>query len=309
MEKKKSAKRKATSWHNIKQSSAGRAVTTIARKRKLTLGLKAYGLIAAALALLAVVGGGIYFLNKKPSTLLTTSTTQPLRQVYFETDGVLTQAWLTERLDIPTGVRLSDVDIAGLRRDLLAAGQVSEVRVAKHYPDALVVQLHERVPLVKLVIRDAAGRKGLRLVDKQGVVYHGEHYAIDYLAQLPFVVVGEVIPEGDGFEPIVGMNKVAELLQTVWREYPSLYPDWQYISLNDYEPAMEGLGATIRVQTHGGEQLVFEPGHFAEQLGRLELILTDEEVQSLPRIARIDLSYQEPVIQLAEVRRPTRYRR
>lgn len=307
MAKKKTAK-KASSWHNIKQASSSRAATKISRKRKLNLSLRTIGTVAAILALLGGLGFGIHYLNTRPS-LKITGVSEPLRQVYFETDGVLTREWLMERLDLPADTSLADVNISAIRQQLMDEGQTREVTVEKRYPDTLVVSVEEREPMLHLVIVDATGRKGLRLVDAEGFVYHGAHYDKAFLKTLPFLVVDTVERDGNGFAPVEGMDTVAELIELARNKHEACYANWKIISLSHFDPEETNLGATIRITTRDDKELVFAPSQFEPQLTRLERILADPEVQKMRGVERIDLSYHEPVIKLAKSgpRLPSRF--
>ncbi len=309
MAKKKAAKKKASSWHNIKQASSSRAATKISRKRKLNLSLRTMGTIAAIVLVLLGVAFGIHYLNTRPGTLKVAGVSEPLRQVYFETDGVLTREWLMERLDLPAQIELASIDIAGIRQQLMGEGQTREVTVEKRYPDTLVVSVEEREPLLHLVIVDAAGRKGLRLVDASGFVYHGAHYDKASLAKLPFLVVDRVERDGNGFAPIEGMSTVSELVLLARDGHPDRYANWKIVSLQDYDPQEENLGATIRVTTRDNRELVFAPTQFGDQMERLEHILVDPRINNLRDVERIDLSFHEPVIKMAKsgARLPSRY--
>lgn len=306
---KKKAKTQASSWHSIKQTSAGRAVTKIARKRRAFLGLRTLGIAAAVVLLLGGLAAGIHFLNTKTEKLNRVGAVEPLRNIYFETDGVLTQAWLLERIDLPEDIALADVDIRALQEQLLSEGQTRSVTVEKRFPDALLVSLKERTPLLRLVIVDASGRRGLRLVAGDGHVYHGSHYPVSDLQHLPFLDVAKVERAGNGYADIPGMETVGELLGLARSDYPELYAQWKIVSCRDFGGDADELGATITVTTHEKELITFAPADFERQLSRLQRILAYAEENHVRQIRRIDLSYEEPIVKLAQVNRRSPHRR
>jgi cell division septal protein FtsQ len=308
MAKKKTAKNQSSSWHSIKQSSAGRGQTKVARKRRWAISARMAGAVLAVLLVLGGIGGGLYVLNSKPEKLAVVGASGPLRNIYFQTDGVLTRDWLVERLDLPNDVSLADVNIQGIRAQLAAEGQVASVAVEKRFPDAIVVNVQERRPILKLVIVDASGRRGLRLVDANGVVYQGAHYATDQLEPLPFLDVSTIERQGDGYAPIPGMSTVHGLMTLAQGSYPEIYDQWRIISVRDFTGDQKELGATIHVVTKDKHELVFAPDNFDAQLARLRKIYAHLEEKSVGPVRRIDLSFQEPIIKLAQAQSRSRYR-
>ncbi|QYY35773.1 FtsQ-type POTRA domain-containing protein [Ruficoccus sp. ZRK36] len=309
MAKKKPAKKKASSWHSIKQSSAGRGQTKVARKRRWAISLRMTGAVLAILVVLWAIGGGLYLLNTKSDKLSVVGASGPLRNIYFQTDGVLTREWLMERLDLPDDIALADVNIEAIRSQLAEEGQTREVSVEKRFPDALMVSVKERRPVQKLVIVDASGRKGLWLVDAEGVVYRGAHYAIDQLEPLPFLDVAQVARQGNRYGPVPGVETVCELMNQAQIGYPEIYSQWRIISLRDFSGDPEELGATIRVVTRDKHEIIFSPTGFDGQLERLRKIYAHLEEKQIGPVRRIDLSFQEPIIKLAQGQdRTRRYR-
>ncbi len=308
MAKKKAAKKQSSSWHSIKQSSAGRAQTKVARKRRWGIGLRWVGAALAILIVLGSIGGGLYFLNTKTEKLAVVGASGPLRNVYFQTDGVLTRDWLMERLDLPQDIALADVNIAAIRSQLAAEGQTREVSVEKRFPDAVVVSVKERRPILRLVIVDASGRRGLRLVDAEGQVYQGAHYAADQLEPLPFLDVSSIEREGEGYAPVAGVETVWELMQVASQGYPEIFKEWRILSVRNFNGDPEELGATISVITRGKEELVFAPEGFDKQLSRLRTIYAHLEENAVGPVRRVDLSFQEPIIKLAQAQGRRTYR-
>ncbi|MBC2595374.1 hypothetical protein H5P28_13990 [Ruficoccus amylovorans] len=300
MAKKKTAKNQSSSWHSIKQSSAGRGQTKVARKRRWAISARMAGAVFAVLLVLWGIAGGLYFLNTKSEKLTVVGASGQLRNIYFQTDGVLSRDWLMERIDLPREIALADVDIEGIRRHLLSAGQTREVSVEKRFPDSLVVSVRERRPVMRLVIVDASGRRGLRLVDAEGVVYQGSHYAPDQLEPLPFLDVASIGREGDGYAPVAGMTTICELIDLAKNGYPEIFENWRIVSVRNFQGDPAELGATIKVVTRDKQELVFAPSGFDNQLSRLRKIYTRLEERPVGQVPRIDLSYQEPVLTLAQ---------
>ena len=144
-----------------------------------------------------------------------------LREIYFETDGVLTDDWLDGQLDLPPNSTLMDIDIFAIQESLMEHGQTKNVMIERHFPDSLIITVQEHIPVMRTVFRDAQGKKRIWLVSDGGHVYEGMNYTEDTLKRLPFLIDIVLKPHGLGFKPIPGVAEVAKLLNDGRRFYPT----------------------------------------------------------------------------------------
>ncbi|TAG31263.1 MAG: FtsQ-type POTRA domain-containing protein [Verrucomicrobia bacterium] len=225
-----------------------------------------------------------------PAMLASPVSSEPLRTILVQTDGVLNQAWVERTLRIPAGAELMTLDLASLHARLLRSGQVTKAVVARRLPGTLVVTLEERSPILR--VPEEAGRplhSPLRLVARDGFVFVGENYDDSLVSSLPLLAGAHPIParDGAGFELIQGMAAVSDLLSTARSSAPSLARDFQVISVA--RQASDGL---LLVTIPGVAQVIFGGNEsFYPQLARLDYLLDELRARGhTAPIRYIDLS-------------------
>lgn len=263
---------------------------------------------------LALLGAGIWqgvsYLRSAAFARLMAGGSAPVRSVYFETDGVLSEAWLNRQINLPSGIELMAVDIDAIQHGLSAAGQVRAAMVERVFPDTLRIQVQERQPALRLAVNDADGQKRLRLLSREGVVYTPQDYPREALEHLPFVHGITLRRKADGqFAPVAGMAPVADFLARARQLMPERYAAWKFVSLAGYDPAGESTVSRLQVTTEQGSQIFLSLNDPDAQLARLEAILAKLETQRR-RVARIDLTMEDAVVKLADAnpRGPSRFR-
>lgn len=301
---KKKTDSKDTSWRTIKQSSVGRAVTKAAKQRRLRINLRYVGLAMTGLAVLTMIGGAIWWWQNRAFGALAVPE-ETLRQVYFDTDGVLSESWLEESVTLPRDVALMDVDIFALREELLSYGQVRSAEVERIFPNALKVTVEERQPILRIVTMNASGKRFMYLISSEGEVFTGQNYPKATLRRLPFLDGVVLRRNGTGFQTVAQAPVVAELLETARRGWPELYADWRIVSCRDFNGNADEVGALIRIQSRRMGEIIMRPYDFPQQLTRLSEISEYTKRENLDRLSRVDLSLEDPAIRLAasDVRR------
>lgn len=299
-----------SSWRKIKQSSAGRAVTSIAKKRRWKINLRYVGAVAGGLALIAAVIGGAWWWQTQAFKTFAVPAAH-LRTVYFESDGVLDQHWLMEQIELPQRMALMDINIVEIRRLLMNHGQTRNVEVERIFPDALRITVAEREPIARIAILDAEGKRLLYLVSADGTVYAGQGYSPAVLRGLPFLDGVVLRRRGTGFEPVEQAPVLAELLREARTGWPSYYADWRIVSCRDFVGRPSDAGALIHVKCRTLGDLTFLPRDFPEQLSRLEQIINYARRERMPEVESVDLSLPDPVARFAaaqprNTRTPTR---
>lgn len=231
-------------------------------------------------------------LRTKPSAIPAAAKGQPLKRVELDTmtGGVLDNAWLTQTLALPKGATLMELDLERLRMRILADGQVLTATLTRKFPDALQVQISERVPVARLKAKTALGDQ-MFLVARDGVVYSGTNYDPGMLRTLPWLGGFSLKAAGGGFKPIAHMDVVADLLARAQYEATHLYLAWRVVSLERLE-----LDREIEITMKDGSRVIFTAKtDFFPQLAKLDNILAhlrDQERFPIARgtRAKIDLS-------------------
>ncbi|WP_269540799.1 cell division protein FtsQ/DivIB [Cerasicoccus fimbriatus] len=308
--KKKTKSNTPSTWRNIQQSFTGRAVTPHARKRRWMLNLKLLGGVVGLALAGCALWAGVRYLQSDSFARLMAGGSDPVRNVYLESDGVLDEQWLNARIDLPENIELMAIDIDSMQRELNSDGQVRSVLVERVFPDALRIRISERQPVLRVVVQDATGRKYLRLISKEGIVYPGKRYPAEVVRNLPYAA-GVTLRRkvtGDYF-PVEGVPEVSAFLSHARSLMPERVQNWESVSLAKFDPSGKAHSSCLEVVTAEGYTIVFSPHELDEQFARLNAILSQMESQR-QRVDRIDLSMEDAVVKVADStsRGPVRFR-
>jgi cell division protein FtsQ len=253
MSKSESVPHVARTWRDIPQTVAPRAMSSAGRRR---LAFSTAKTIAAVLIGGTALWGGFEIwrtLQVEPTRLTAPGKSEPVRHIDLRTDGVLDQAWVTRVLALPAGAGLMELDLFALQQRLVAGGQVHSAVLSRQFPDTLVVALQERTPVVR--IRAAVGPAEAQdfVVARDGTVYLGVGYSEGLMASLPWLKVGALTRAGEGFVPLEGLEKVADLLVTAQANAPALYRSWSVVDIDRLEADGE-LRVTCAPASHPGQR-------------------------------------------------------
>jgi len=283
----------ARSWRNISQGGAAHVTTKAGRRRRLAAAVRNAALVAVGLGALWA-GVEVYLtLEYNPSRLKEPVRAVPLRQIAFSTDGVLNRAWLDRTLSLPSEASLMTLDLVALERRLLASGQVKIASLRRRFGDnTLVVALQERSPVVRIQVQEGDSSPRLAYVARDGVVYLGEGAGPAGAERLPWLdgVRLRRTPRHD-FEPVPGMELVADLLATAQTLAPELSDGWTIVSLSRLAADQE-----IAVRSRDIPEIVFDAKEsFSHQIAKLAYIADSLRRQNLPPMQRVNLALGEQV--------------
>ena len=296
-------------WRDIPQPVKPRAMSNGGRLRLALAAARMAGGVAVAAGL---AWGGWQVssaLRMNPRAMPAAAKGAPLKRLDLQTTtgGVLDEAWLARTLALPKGAALMELDLERLRGRLLADGQVLAATLLRKFPDTLVVQVTERVPVARVRVETGTGGQTY-LVARDGVVYLGSNYDDGMLRSLPWLDGIVLKTEGAGFRPVANMEVVADLLARAQYEATHLYITWRVVSLARLEADRE-----IEVRTRDGSRIVFTArSDFFPQLAKLDNILVHlQDAERFPRSSptrvSIDLSLgrevpvmREPILTASE---------
>lgn len=259
-------------WRDIQQSIAPKAMSSEGRKRL------AVATVKSMLALLAIgfAGWGGFELyqtwERNPMAIKAPVKSEPVKAVEMHTDGVLDKAWVTRVLALPKNIGLMELDLQALQTRLIETGQVRNAVLTRKFPATLIVMLEERWPVARIHAQmgDAAPKD--LLVARDGVIYEGMCYDPGMVGSLPYLADMSLKRMHGQFLPINGMDRVAELLTTAHVNIPSIYRNWQIVSLARYDA--DGF---IIVQSKEIKQIIFgtRESDFYKQIAQLNLLVED----------------------------------
>ena len=281
----------AQSWRELIGSRRSRVNSSVARKRRWLRWVKLVG----GLLLLILISGGFFqlfrILNRDTKRAVMSVTVNPVEGILFRTDGVLTERWLEETIGRQIGIPIMEIDIFALKGMLEKSAQVEFASVERIFPGDLRIEIIERKPVLRLLTASADGKRHLKLVARDGVVYQGIGYSRNALQQLPYL---QPYRHSDGsYFPLRGIELVVELLDLVRSTQPKFFDTWQVVSLQHCNGSAGLPGQIIEVRSKQIPKIVFSVSKdFSLQLDRLMYILSYFEKNGDPSLERIDLSLQ-----------------
>lgn len=280
------------SWRSLQKQGARRAAamsTPVARQRRTRAFFKTVFWLWLIVGILAAAVWGMHYLRDNPQTLGLGKPLQPVRTIQFATNGVMAREWVEQFIGF-TGQGNVEPDVRALQRKLEGTGQVRKASLERVWPDILKINLVEEEPVARLVASQPGGIKKLFLVSRRGVVYEGVGYAQATVNALPFLdgVVIRRLSDGS-YEPIPGMEVVANLLSEASLRLPNLRAQWTVVSLEDFEGNVNLPWAVIRVKSTNLGEIIFAPRDFPRQLDNLATAVNDFASKN-QKVKRIDLS-------------------
>jgi hypothetical protein len=270
------------SWRRIPQGVRRKALTADGRRRLLVASLKLAGTFA--LVVLTAAGSiiAVRHYDAGREKIAPVVRALPLREVVLITDGPLTDHWLQSRLQLPAEIGLMEIDMRELRARIESHGQVRSAVITRNFPDSLIVTLQERTPVARLMA-DLGGRPEMLMVSREGAVYQGYGYDSLMVSNLPFLDgIRLARAEQGGFQPLEGIERLADLLMLAQQEAPHLYRSWRVVSLKERP--------RLIVRSREIAEIVFEPDNFRRQLARLDYIVDHFRSEGSGAIDRVDLS-------------------
>jgi len=273
-------------WRDIRQSASRKVVTAHARRRLLLFFAKGVFVFLLLLGAAASSWYGYIHYREGVDRMQTVRSAQPLKEILYQTDGVLTREWVAEQLGLELGADVMALDIHAKKLQLESFGQVRGA-VLRRQPERLVINVRERFPVARVAAREEGGVTVL-LVDREGVVYRGFGYRKAELDSMPFLG-GVSLRRSEGqYLPLKHMDVVADLLITANEHTPHLVPSWRVIDCSE-------LPALITVRSREIEEIIFSRDQMAPQLRRLDMIVAENRRQMTGQ-KRVDLSLGNQVV-------------
>jgi cell division septal protein FtsQ len=263
-----------------------------ARKRRQLQIIKLSLAFLFCILLVASVAWAVLAFQAREAPIQLATPSKPVAGVNFYTDGVLPTSWLGTVIEIRRDTTMMEVDIYKMKQQLEAHGQVKSASVERQFPNILKIKIKEQEPVMRMRVMGDDGQPELRIVSREGTIYRGVGYPQATLSQLPYVIPYRH-PEGSVL-PLLGIDKVADLLEITRLTQPNFYKTWQLVSLEHYSGDPEMAGEVIEVRTSIVPRIVFGFNtSFEQQLDRLSVIFNYVQSRGNPELKRIDLSMSD----------------
>jgi cell division septal protein FtsQ len=215
---------------------------------------------------------------------------QPLNCVKFKSNGVLTPQWVKPFLsDLCMGIDMMAIDIFAIKRNIETCSQIKTTVVERQFPGTLKITVEERLPLLRLLVRDGKLTNEM-LIDGEGVVFHGEEISEFDRRALPFLSGIVLKKTRDGYyEKVPMLDKVYQLLHIAKTKYWPIYAQMEVVSIEKLKKKSVPW-SRIDVRCQCASLVIFKDGDFEEQLKRLDLLLNTPKIREHLPVKRIDLS-------------------
>lgn len=220
--------------------------------------------------------------------------TQPLQQLSYATDGVLTEAWFMEHISVPWQKDLLSIDLEKLQKNILQFSQIKSAEIQRQFPNALKISLIERKPFAKLWVMFKGQRK-LFLVDENGKLFNPINYKKAFVRQIPTLagIPSNLFSKGN----IVGFSAVSELLNFLKNNAPDILQHAQYISLKHFDPYLEKKWQVVDIRLQAKFTLQFPLHDVDDGLKKLKAILRSLSPQQRKSLKKINVALTHPTIE------------
>ncbi len=279
----------AQSWRALAGPRSSRVGSSAARKRRWIPLLKLFGVLLLLLSIAGLLYQLVKMLDRDARQAVASVAVNPVERTLFYTDGVLTDDWLQNIIGPQEGMPIMEIDIFALKAKLEKIPQVKAASVERVFPGDLSIKITERKPLLRLLTQGSDGKRRLRLVARDGLVYRGFEYSKSELKRLPYLLPYQ--NPDKSYLPILGVDQVAELLDLAGNMRPELLETWQVVSLQYFNGKTGLPGQVIEVRSSLVPKIVFGASKdFALQMDRLIYILDYFKKNGDPSLKRVDLS-------------------
>lgn len=185
------------------------------------------------------------------------------------------------QLEENAGINLLNVSSRRVRTTLLRHPKIRRVRISKHYPNALIIEAEERIP-VAIVSSDTfylVDREGYVLEDIAAVSRDYKHLPLITGIDSKLIALGEPIPT-------TAISQAIDLFECLYRQNERLASQLSEIHVHPQ------YGLTLMLKD--GVEVRMGREEFAERLTALELI--SRKRPDFDRMKYIDLRFKNQIV-------------
>lgn len=259
--------------------------------------------ILAAFAVIICLVAAFFVISRIPSNSSTVNSqedikTKEIKKIEFKTNGVINSKFISKFLKLKSGTSLYSVDVFEIKKNLESIKQIRHALVTRKFPDTLSITINERTPILKIAARDGEKKKIFLIDEEDGEIFESECYSNEKLKDLFFAEIN--LPKnkeiGQTFEPIDKIFIITNFLKIIQLKHNKLYSQITSVSLKRYDPRPGALWSRIELKTKIVKTIVFSDSNFADQLEKLDYILSDPNIIKLLPLKKIDLSNPNNVV-------------
>ena len=229
-------------------------------------------------------------------------------KVQIESDGVLPAPWIEFRMGLEQNLGLMQINMSKLKANLERFPQIKAASIERRFPNTLWVGVHERFPVFRIKAKDVDGVSTHLLVDEEGFVFRNIRFPDEMIDRLPYLAGVELHHTADGYLPIAGVPRLAELFHVAHTQFPDLARDWRVVFADQLIMAQSFTKGYIRVGSRTVKEILFSPENFEKQLEKLQYILDSQGGASVSSVSRVNLSLvDQPTVVFANNSYPKPY--
>ncbi|MDR0351242.1 MAG: FtsQ-type POTRA domain-containing protein [Puniceicoccales bacterium] len=245
--------------------------------------------------------GSYLFLVERYPVLKQNIFTQPVRQIDFLSDGVLSAHWAKGIISVKKNIDIMDVDIFEIRDKFELFRQIKHVEVKRSFPDTIKIHIHERWPVLRVLGQENNRSKMVRtqmFIDSEGVIFQGMGYSREMVEGLPYLDAAMIKKDkrSGQYECADGIDGVAELMSLARKKYPNIYSKFEVISCDKVMGKHAAPWRRIKLRCSFAKEVVFSDSNFEEQLEKLNFILSDTKVSTKLPVYRLDVTAGKEVV-------------
>lgn len=258
-----SEKMHAKDWRALPQNVALGGDTKSAKRRR------ARDVLRAVFCVVLVLGS-VALLVFVWTEMTRAEETRPVELEFVNDGGVLDRNWFLEWSGFD---ETRAPNLNALRRRLLEYPQVRDAKIFRQNEGKIRVVLRERRPIARWC--DEGGNAFL--VADDGVLFPAATFP-RVQSMLPVLIDVKPTDDGNGFPRIANVRPLAEFIELARTRYPTLFKDWDTISLKNFPADARELAmpwSELRVELRASSQnpknvwishIVFSPDRFRDDL-------------------------------------------
>ena len=207
-----------------------------------------------------------------------------IKQIKIEGNRIVGENEILQLTQVQTNTLLYKVDLSAIQRNVMSHHYIRDAVVERSLPNALHIQIVERVPIV------IVNRPETMYLDERGVVLPRtvSHRLFD-LPMMSGIPESEPLPLGSAITQ-VDVLEALQLLSTMKTANRTMY-------INISEVQVRNGGDIVLYSTEGGVPIIFGRGEMPSKLVRLETFWNDVvRTRGTQSLQYVDLRYHDQIV-------------
>lgn len=209
---------------------------------------------------------------------------RPVQTIAVSTNGILSESWIYQKLNLPTSIDLNEVNVQQLRERFLQENSIADATIERIYPSTLKVSLIEYIPAFRI---RHANSKLVSYVAHDGTIFEYPEGISPQERTLPYLEGLETFHCGEKVPFIFELNR---FYQTARQTHPELVEQWKVFAVDAKDYELTGRLSTIEVRTENVKHILFRTSDVFQQLDELTYLLVEAHQKRMLPLLKIDLT-------------------